>query len=114
MATVAQGIEIYQGEDKSFDFYVKDDNGDPQTLTTAAASWQAWRAGAQLISKSTSDGISIINGTGTDDVVRLTLAKEDTANVEPGVYYHECRVSLNGNETLIATGTIAIVESKTA
>lgn len=116
MASESQNVTMWQGEDETIDFYVTDDVGSPKNLTGASINWGMWNGGTRLLTKTSGNGgATVVNGDGTGDVVRITLAKADTIDVDAdAIYYHECRISLGGFEQVIATGYVHLMESRTA
>ena len=93
-----------------------DGQGDPKNLTGATVDWGMWNGNTRLLTKTSGNGgATIVNGDATGDVVRIALAKGDTTTIAAEAdYYHECRISLDGIEQVIAVGYILIKESKTA
>jgi hypothetical protein len=112
MASEKQNFTFYQGEDEQVDFYVTDE-GAPKNLTGATVEWGLWSSSARLLTKGTGSGATLVNGSGVNDVVRITIAKVDSLSLPAGAYYHECRVALSGNEQVVAVGQALLRESKT-
>lgn len=112
MASEKQNFTFYQGEDEQIDFYITDD-GSPKNLTGATLEWGMWSDVTRLLTKVTGNGAALASGDGTNDVVRVTIVKADTIAMPAGVYYHECRVVLNGNEQVVSVGKALLRESKT-
>jgi len=113
MAAENQDFTLYQGEDEQVDFYVTDSDGSPKTLTGASIEWGMWLSGTRLLTKTTGSGASLVNGLGTNDIVRVAIAKADSISLQPGAYYHECRIVLSGSEQVIAVGHVLLKLSMT-
>ena len=88
MAAENQDFTLYQGEDEQVDFYVTDSDGSPKNLTGASIEWGMWLSGTRLLTKTTGSGASLVNGLGTNDIVRVAIAKADSISLQPGAYYH--------------------------
>lgn len=112
MASEKQNFTFYQGEDEQIDLYVTD-GVSPKNLTGATVEWGMWSSSTRLLTKTTGDGVTLENGDGVNDVVRITIAKSDSISLPAGAYYHECRVALLGNEQVVAAGQALLRESKT-
>lgn len=112
MAAENQNFILYQGEDEQVEFYVTD-SGAPKNLTGAMIEWGMWSSSTRLLTKATGNGAALVNGAGINDVVRITITNADSISLPVGAYYHECRVTLSGNDQVIAVGKVLLRESKT-
>lgn len=118
MTTKDQNITMYQGEDKQLNFAITDESGNAKSLTGATAEWVvriSEDSSTNVISKTTSSGMSIIDINSTDDGVRVTLDAVDTRSLTPRSYYHEVRVTdSSGDENVVSAGWLYLLKSTTA
>lgn len=110
-----QDFSLKQGEYKQVTIAVVDSSNVPVNLTGYTLDWGLWRGSTRLLTKSYGSGITLVNVSGTNDGLRITLAASDTRTLAPGTYYHECRVTnASSQPEVVAAGDVKINESKTA
>ncbi len=82
-------------------------------MTGWALTWELQDSPADSphFSKTVGSGISIGNGSGTDDRATITVADTDTESLEPGLYYHQLRRTDAGSERVLSFGTVVLLES---
>lgn len=112
MAMTGQNFEMWQGEDEQIDVPVTDGSS-PVNLSGAGVIWKVFDGETLLFSKTESGGIVIGNSGAVGDLLTISIAKADTANVAPGFYEHECRVSKGGTDQVIFVGTMTLHRSRT-
>lgn len=106
--------EFFIGTDQTIRIDVKQsDESTAQTMTGWALSWELKDSanGTARITKTTSSGISIGTGVGTDDRATITIADGDTEAVDPGIYYHVLRRTDAGSERMLSFGHVYLRES---
>lgn len=111
---ITKSDEFFIGEDRTIAIDVKQsDESSAQTMTGWALTWELKPSPGEAvsISKTTSAGISIGNGAGTDDRATITIADDDTEALEPGIYYHQLRRTDAGSEQLLSFGDVTLRES---
>jgi len=76
---------------------IEKDDGSATDITSATIAWKVAQSlrSPVLISKSTSDGISITSGTG--GTFTITVNSADTSSLK-GDYYHECQITFADSE----------------
>ena len=102
---MATDFTMHQGETKTVDFTITDQDGDDVALAGAAATWK------MALNPDVPDGDETLKKTSADaeitfanNVATVALDPTDTATVTAGVYYHELRI----------TGAGAVIESPTS
>ncbi len=113
MATSSR-LTIYRGGDRSVrvDVTTEDGGTTPQTMTGWALMFVLRRSnGALVLSKTTGGGgITIGNGSGTDDRATIAIARADTLNQSPGKdYVWALWRTDDGSDTPLAYGPCLIV-----
>lgn len=113
-----QDFEMYQSTAKILTVPVVDENDAPLNLTDATIYYGVFTAkgvGAAVIEKdgAVSGGITLVNSAGTNDALRIAIDEADTNDLLSGRYYHECRVTLNGQPQVVFEGRIRLKKSKT-
>lgn len=79
-------LELFIGADTTLriDVTTTDGGATPQTMTGWALAFYLRRANdVLLVSKTTGDGITIGNGSGTDDRATVAITDTDMAGIEP-------------------------------
>ena len=99
---------FFIGTDRTIKIKVtEDDETTAQVMTGFALTWELKESptGTVLITKSTGgDGITIVNGDGTNDEADIVLADEDTEGLTPGLKYHHLRRTDAGSELVLTFG----------
>lgn len=108
-AHVAESEHFFIGEDRSLVIDVTSDGTTPQTMTGWALTWELMdrKGGTALITKATGgSGITIGNGSGTNDRATVVITDADTEAITQGAgtYYHVLRRTDSGSETVLAFG----------
>ncbi len=106
--------DFFIGADQPIEIDVKQSDGStPQAMTGWALTWELKDSPADTahFSKTVGGGISIGNGSGTDDRATITVADTDTEPLEPGLYYHQLRRTDAGSERILSFGTVVLLES---
>lgn len=108
MGATSQNFSMWQGETKAIVFDVVDAAGADKNVTGGSATWVLAPSAtdAALITKTSSSGQISLSGNN----VTVMLQAVDTALLS-GKYYHECRVTLDGDVETIATGYVKIYPS---
>ncbi len=100
-------FRLFIGDDQNLNVTVLDDDGNIVDITSASAiDWtmSADEFASAVISKSLGSGITITDG--PNGVFRVTLDTTDTESLDSGTYYQKSRVTLGGNRTHVAIGTV--------
>lgn len=102
------------GDDKTVRIDVTDENGAAKNMTGWALTWEiksSRTSSTALVTKTTSDGISIGNGAGTGDRATITIADTDLEDtLSEGTYWHQLRRTDAGNEELLSYGSVKIYD----
>lgn len=114
MAQENQNISAWIGDDFVITLTVYNIDGDEVNITNLNdALWVLKRHGASetsFVSKTLGAGIAIIDGPG--GVLTVTVDAADTADLVPGIYYHEIRIVDSSNLiTTIMSGTMTLNQS---
>ena len=109
-ASIPPSETWFIGEDKTITFEVDQSDGSTaQVMTGWGLTWELLDS-AQTpvvnakISKTVGSGIAIGNGDGTDSKATVTIADDDTENLEAKIYYHQIRRTDAGSEQILAFG----------
>lgn len=109
MTTENQDFTMWSGDSKVLEVAVTDVDDEAVVLTGATINYvlqKSSRGGQAIISKSTTDGISITNALAGK--FEITIDASDTADLA-GDYYHECQVTdSSSNVSTIFVGTVTI------
>lgn len=92
---------------------VEDSAGAPQTMTGWSLSyvWRVQVTGELAFSKATGgSGITIGNGSGTDDRATVTIDRADTVNLEGTVYDWALWRTDGTDDDLLAGGTLVLAQ----
>ena len=116
--TVNTNISIVRGDTLAFGFELKQtDEANPdimlpftQELATAYFTVTKDYENTQpVIQKLFGNGISIVE----DGKYRVRIAPEDTEELDPGVYYYDCEIGINGDYFTILRGAFVIESDST-
>lgn len=106
-----QDIRINQRETPVVETTVLNDSGNPEPLDTADITYALADdadANEPLLTKTRADGIS----TPDTGEVRVLLDEDDT-DLDAELYYHELRVTKDGNSAVVMTGKVRVSPSQT-
>lgn len=94
------------GEDRTLDFYITENNLplDCSTFAMAFALKRHRWDDTTIITKTTPTGITVSNGDGTGDLVRVAIEDTDTDALLSGNYYYTLRRTDSGAEVVLAFG----------
>lgn len=116
MTAIDESFEMKAGNSRTIDIFIIDKDGNPADITgIISAEWvmkEEVDSSTVLLSKAIGSGISIISiQGGTRDKplpqLRITLEPNDTQTLS-STYYHECEVSIAGDDATIFEGHIKI------
>jgi hypothetical protein len=117
MTISGQNFEMYQGETKTIEILVLDENGQAADLTPYVLNddiqWTAYNrtTKATVIHKSLGDGISV--PVTTSGIIIVSLLPLDTESVNPNIYGHECQIASSASDVaIVTTGIVNIYYSK--
>lgn len=122
MTKTDQDLTMWQGEDWVITVPITNSAGTAVNLTGATAvRWLVFAGkGAQTsatvaaLTKTLGSGVALVNVNGTNDGVRITIDTDDTDDITPGVYYHECRVvDSASDEQVVFIGNLYLKRSRT-
>lgn len=112
MTQTAQNFTMWAGDTKTLSISVQNSAGNAQDITGATFNWALKIATGNrrtLLTKSSSDGITITNATAGTLTVAIVTA--DTRSLK-GTYTHELEMTDSaGNISTVLTGTVTINES---
>lgn len=114
MATTGQNFELHQGDYKQIIITVLDENGEPLDLTGYSAIWcmHVQTLNDIVITKTTSDGITISNPTSGE--LEIELEAVDTESLSARVYGHQCEIEdILGRHATVTTGYVKLHKSVT-
>ena len=114
MASTEQNATIYAGDSVDLVIIVTDpETGDPKNLTAATVQWAMFKEhrGTVVLTKATGDGVTITDA--TEGELTIALEPEDTEELLPDIYAHECEVTdSGGNVSTVTTGYITLKASR--
>lgn len=102
----SQDVIVYQGEDVTLTYNLRDTAGDPLDLTGWTASWRVWTPGNENILTKT----VTLAGDPTTGVCTVALAAADLA-MAPAVYRYELRRTNSGSVTTVVVGKFTVTDS---
>lgn len=105
---MATNFVMTAGDSKTLVITVRNADGDAVNITGATIKWQAARSYGKtsVISKTTSSGISITDG--TNGVFAVTLSPSDTDSLS-GIYHHEAELTATDTtKSTVLVGTMKI------
>ena len=88
---------------------VADDGVTPQNMAGWSLAWElkplpSTAVASANISKTVGSGITIGDGSATDDRATITIDDDDTEGLDAGVYYHQLRRTDAGAEVILTVG----------
>lgn len=101
-------FSLYQGDDHTLTVTVKDTSGSVVDISGSTIKWQAARktGGTSVISYTTSDNISITDGSNGE--FQVTIDASDTESLR-GLYYHEAEVTFSDSTiSTVLTGWMTV------
>lgn len=107
-------VSLYRGADTPIyvDVVTVDGGSTPQTMTGWALEFMVTQLTSEILSKTTGSGITIGNGSGTDDRATITVAAADTANWAPGRLYRWALWRTDsGNKRPLAVGSLTVLDA---
>lgn len=113
MTAKNQNIEISERETKTIDpSPLTDENGDVVNLVDAELEWVVVDNGQTLVSKDTSDGVTITNA--SEGEWEISLVPSDTDGYGGTIARHEGRlIDQEGRESVVTKGKFTIEVSDT-
>jgi hypothetical protein len=106
---MATDAELYAGDTKILTIAITDANGNAVDVSTATAivyGVYGRISSTAIISKTLAGGITVVTST-----VTVTLDPEDTADIAPGAYIHECEVTqASGAVYTVLQGKLTIIK----
>jgi len=120
MTRTDQDLTMWQGEDLVMTVAITNSAGTAVSLTGATAvRWSMFAgkspgSGTASLAKTLGSGIALVDVDGTNDGVQITIDTDDTDDMTPGVYYHECRVvDSASDEQVVFIGNVYLRKSRT-
>jgi hypothetical protein len=111
MTISGQNVDIIQGESRKVEVTVTDQNGNLLDISNSAICWAVFKQSDSVFTKTVDNGIKLTDP--TKGIFEITVAHEDTLNLI-GSYKHECRLTdIDGNSSVIFTGSFNVFASKT-
>ena len=112
MTKKAQNLEMVAGDHADIVIAVTASNGVIKNLTGATIKWTLYddANGAFVLNKTTGGGVTVTDGPG--GVCTVALVPADTLAVAPGIYYHECEVTVSGIVSTVLIGHVTILATK--
>lgn len=113
---------MWQGEDLAVTVPITNSAGTAVSLTGATTvRWSLFAgrnvevsAATATLAKTLGSGISLVSVNGTNDGVRIAIDTDDTDDLDPGTYYHECRVvDASNDEQVVFIGNLYLKKSRT-
>lgn len=99
---VSQNFSIYQGDDKMLTVTVLNDGGTTKDLTGGTGTFKMSQSGSADITKNTSNGLVLGNGT-----AKVTFTHTETATINLGQWEYKLRVA--GTDDIRETVVIGAV-----
>lgn len=106
--------EFFIGTDQPIEINVKQTDETTEQLMTG---WSLTHEimddenGPVRVTKTVGSGITIQNGTATNDQAAIQIDDTDTEPLPPGVYYHRLRRTDAGYERILSYGVCHLLES---
>jgi hypothetical protein len=117
MTIKGQNFEIYAGDSKNLEILITDSTDSPLDLTpymiAGGITWVIYHptTKAIVLSKGYTDGITV--PIPSNGIAIVSLLPEDTENIAPKLYNHECEISSSTTEVATVTvGTVNIIYSR--
>lgn len=113
MTATGQNFEIFQGDSKQIIITVYDENDAILPLDGYEVSWVMYRStNKQLVlSKTLGDGITI--PTPSNGQIVIDFLPDDTVNIVPNTYAHECEISTGPTDvSTVTVGAVKVFYSK--
>lgn len=107
-----QNFSMHQGEDKEITVPTVDANGNSVDISGATLEWIMQRYINDATNRVTKSP-TVVNANDSNDGVQWTLEPADTKDLPARLYWHECRITITGNQSLLFTGWITLKESGT-
>ena len=108
MANTNVFFNLFAGDDNTINITVTDDAGDVVDISTVTAiTWKlcaSERSTTTIISKTLGSGISLIGGR-TGGIFQVAIDSADSTGLD-GTYYQASSITLGGDLTHVAIGTI--------
>ena len=121
MTKLDQDFQMYQGAAKILTVPIVDSDGQPLDMTGGAVYYGVFTSksaagkSAAVIEKTSGAGeITLVNSAATNDALRIVIDEVDTNGLLPGRYYHEARLTLNGDDGVVFEGRLRLKRSITA
>lgn len=106
-SAIAESEHWFAGEAATFRYDVTEADGvTAQVMTGWALTWElkTSRTGTVLLTKTVGDGVTIGNGSGTDDRASVAVDAEDTEAIAAGIYHQQLRRTDAGSEKVLSFG----------
>ena len=107
---IAKSEHWFAGEDRSLEYLVNDSAGADLDMGAFALTWElkdSLDSDAALITKTVGSGITVANGTGTNDKATVAVDDVDTEGLD-GSYFHILRRTDAGSESVLSFGKVRI------
>jgi hypothetical protein len=114
MTVKGQNFEVFQGENKQLIIAVTDENGAALPLTGYDITWVMYNMtnGSILLQKSSDNLGEVSVDTPSSGYVTITLDSEDTENIVPKTYGHQCEsIDAFAQHSMLTTGQVDILKS---
>ena len=107
-APIDQADSYFRGEDQRIAFTIRNNAGGLVNVTGWALRWQLYdrRGGSVLITKTTSDDVSVTDGPG--GAVLVTVDAADTAGMQSGALWYELWRTDSGSAQVLAYGAVRL------
>lgn len=113
MTTQAQNFEMFAGDTRQITISVTDEDGAALPLTGYDAIWVVYKQTTKELILSKVLGSGIMIPTPANGQIIIDLLPEDTEDITPGKYLHECEISTSSTDvSTVTTGIIKILYSK--
>lgn len=116
MTISGQNFEVYQGEDKQLIIFVVDETGTALPLAGYDVIWTMYNStnGNIIIVKSTDVSGQIELDTPSTGYLTINLGSDDTENVVPKTYGHQCEgIDAFTQHSMFTTGQVNVLKSHT-
>jgi len=113
MTATGQNFDIYQGDSKQVIITTYDENDAILNLTGYDITWVLYKSTTKelILSKTLGDGITV--PTPSNGEIVINFLPEDTENVIPNTYLHECEISTSPTDvSTVTTGSVKVFYSK--
>jgi len=109
-ADITQGDNFFRGEHRELWFDIVDAAGAPLNVSSFALKWalESQASATGIIEKTGAPGLTVTNGAGTGDRVKVLIDAADTQPFVQGIYGHALWRKDAGSESVLSYGSAVL------